>query len=127
LDGPAAEPRDESIGDLFGRLVDDGRTYAKAEIDLYRQIALHRAGRARTGLVALVAGAVLLLSSLTALILGLVLGLAELIGPLLAGLAIAALLALAGFLLVRYGISGLKALAGEEGERQALLRGESRP
>jgi len=127
LDGPAEDPRDESIGDLFGRLIDDGRSYAKAEIDLYRQIALHRAGRARTGLVALIAGAVLLLSSLTALILGLVLGLAELIGPLLAGLAIAALLALAGYVLIRWGLNGLRALAGEEGERQALSRGETRP
>ncbi|HYI63618.1 MAG TPA: phage holin family protein [Allosphingosinicella sp.] len=127
MDGPAGDARDESIGDLFGRLIDDGKSYAKAEVDLYRQIALHRAGRARTGLIALIAGAVLLLSSLTALILGLVLGLAELIGPLFAGLAIAALLALAGAFLVRFGITGLKALAGEEGERQALLRGESRP
>lgn len=127
MDGPAGDPRDESIGDLFGRLVDDGKIYAKAEIDLYREIALHRAGRARTGLIALVAGAVLLLSSLTALILGLVLGLAALIGPLLAGFAIAAALALAGYVLVRFGVSGLRALAGEEGERQALQRGESRP
>ena len=127
MDGPAGDPRDESIGDLFGRLIDDGKSYAKTEVDLYRQIALHRAGRARTGLIALVAGAVLLLSSLTALILGLVLGLAALIGPFFAGLAIAALLALAGALLIRFGITGLKALAGEEGERQALLRGESRP
>ena len=127
MDGPAGDPRDESIGDLFGRLIDDGKSYAKAEIDLYRQIALHRAGRARSGLIALIAGAVLLLSSLTALILGLVLGLAALIGPLFAGLAIAASLALAGALLVRFGITGLKALAGDESERQALLRGESRP
>jgi putative superfamily III holin-X len=124
LDGPAGDPREESIGDLFGRLVDDGRAYAKAEIDLYRQIALHRAGRARAGLIALAAGAVLLLSSLTALILGLVLGLAEWIGPWLAGLAIAGLLALTGALSIRFGIAGLKALKGDEAEREALTRGE---
>jgi hypothetical protein len=127
LDGPAGDPRDESIGDLFGRLIDDGRAYAKAEIDLYRRIALHRAGRARTGLVALVAGGVLLLSSLIALTFGLVLGLADWIGPLLAGLAIAALLALAGYALIRFGVSGLKALAGDEAERDALSRGENEP
>lgn len=125
MDAPADDPRDESIGDLFGRLVDDGRAYAKAEIDLYREIALHRAGRARTGLIALAAGAVLLLSSLTALILGLVLGLAALIGPLLAGLAVAALLALTGYLLIRYGIAGLKALKGGDDEGEALKRGET--
>ena len=127
MDGPAGDPSEESIGDLFGRLVDDGRAYARAEVELYRQVALHRAGRARTGLIALAAGAVLLLSSLTALIFGLVLGLAALIGPLLAGLAIAAALALAGYVLIRFGISGLKALAGDESERQARNRGESQP
>ncbi len=127
LDAPADDPREESIGDLFGRLVDDGRSYAKAEIDLYRQIALHRAGRARNGLIALAAGAVLLATSLTALVLGLVLGLAALIGPVPAGLAVAAALALIGYGLVRYGLSGLRALSGDEEEREALIRGETRP
>jgi Putative Actinobacterial Holin-X, holin superfamily III len=127
LDAPADDPREESIGDLFGRLADDGRAYAKAEIELYRRIALRRAGRARAGLIALVAGGVLLLSSLTALILGLVLWLAALIGPLLAGLAVAALLALTGYLLVRYGLAGLRALKGGAEEAEALKRGETRP
>jgi hypothetical protein len=127
LDAPADDPREESIGDLFGRLADDGRAYARAEIELYRQIALHRAGRARAGLIALVAGGILLLSSLTALILGLVLWLAALIGPLLAGLAIAALLTLTGYLLVRFGLVRLRALKGGAEEAEALKRGETRP
>jgi hypothetical protein len=127
LDAPADDPREESIGDLFGRLADDGRAYAKAEIELYRRIALHRAGRARAGLIALVAGGVLLLSSLTALILGLVLWLAALIGALPAGLAIAALLALTGYLLVRFGLVRLRALKGGAEEAEALKRGETRP
>jgi hypothetical protein len=127
LDAPAQDPRDESIGDLFGRLVEDGRQYARAEVDLLKRIARHRVGRARNGLIALAAGAVLLLSSLTALILGLVMGLAVLIGPLLAGLAIAVLLAGIGYLLVRAGMSGLRALGGDEEEREALVRGETMP
>ena len=124
MDAPAQDPRDESIGDLFGRLIEDGRTYARAEIDLLKEIARHRAGRARTGLILLVAGGVLLLSSLTALILGLVLGLAALTGPLLAGVIIAAALAGIGYLLIRFGLAGLRALGGEEDERQAIARGE---
>ncbi len=127
MDAPAEDPRDESIGDLFGRLIEDGRSYARAELDLLRQIARHRAGRARSGLIMLAAGAVLLLSSLTALILGLVLGLAVLIGPVLAGLAIALVLAGTGYVLVRYGLAGLRALAGDEEERQAVARGETVP
>jgi hypothetical protein len=125
LDAPTPDPRDESIPDLVGRLVEDGRAYARAELDLVRRIARHRAGRARNGLIALAIGAVLLLTSLTALVLGLVLGLAVLIGPLAAGVAIAVLLAGAGYLLIRVGLKGLRALGGDEEERQAIARGEA--
>ena len=127
MDAPAQDPRDESIGDLFGRLIEDGRTYARAEIDLLKEIARHRAGRARTGLILLVAGGVLLFSSLIALILGLVLGLAAATGPLLAGIIVAAALAGIGYLLIRFGLAGVRALGGEEDERQAIARGEELP
>jgi len=82
--------------------------------------------RARNGLIALAIGLVLMICSVTALLLGLVLWLATLIGPLLAGLAVAAALLLTGFLLVRVGIGGLKALGGDEAEREALARGDDR-
>ena len=120
----AGDPQDESIGALLGRLADDGRAYVKAEIGVYKAIAARRAARARTGLIALAIGAVLLISSITALLLGLVLWLATLMNPLLAGLAVAAGLILAGFVLVRVGISGLRALGGDEAEREALSRGD---
>lgn len=127
MDSPGHDPRDDSIGDLFGRLIEDGRAYARAEIDLVKEIARHRAGRARNGLILLAAGAVLLLSSLTALILGLVLGLAELIGPVLAGLAIAVALAGIGYVLIRIGLGGLRALGGDEEEREAIRKGDRAP
>jgi hypothetical protein len=127
LDAPVRDPREESVGDLIGRLIEDGRTYARAEIDLLKEIARHRAERARTGLILLVAGGVLLLSSLTALILGSVLELAALTGPLVAGIIIAALLAGGGYVLVRIGLKGLRALSGDEEERQAVARGETMP
>ena len=124
---PAQDPREETIADLVSRLVEDGRSYARAEIDLLKQIARHRAGRARTGLVLVGAGAVLGLSALTALVLGLVLGLATLIGPLAAGLVVTAVLAGAGYALIRFGLGGLRALSGDEEERQAVARGEKAP
>lgn len=127
MDTPAHDPREESIADLVNRLIEDGRSYARAEIDLLKQIARHRAGRARTGLVLVTAGAVLGLSALTALVLGLVLGLATLIGPLAAGLVVTAVLAGIAFLLVRFGLAGLRALSGDEEERQAVARGEKAP
>ena len=127
MDAPVEDPNEETIGDLFGRLIEDGRAYARAEVDLLKQIARHRAARARTGLIMLAVGAVLALSALTALILGLVLGLAVLIGPVLAGIAIASLLAGSGYGLIRWGLDGLRTLGGDEEERQALARGEDAP
>ena len=124
---PAQDPREESIPDLVSRLIEDGRAYARAEIDLLKQIARHRAGRARTGLVLVGAGAVLALSALTALVLGLVLGLATLIGPLAVGLVVTAALAGIGYLLIRFGLDGLRALSGDDEERQAVARGEKAP
>jgi hypothetical protein len=46
---------------------------------------------------------------------------------LLAGLAVAALLAGIGYGLVRYGLTGLRALGGDDEERAALERGERVP
>jgi hypothetical protein len=120
----SGEPKEESIGELIGRLSEDGKAFVKAEIGVYKAIAARRAARARNGLIALAIGAVLLITSITALLLGLVLWLSTLIGPLLAGLAVAAALILTGFVLVKIGISGLRALGGDEAEREALARGD---
>jgi len=124
LDGPAGDPRDESIGDLLGRLVDDGRDYAQAELELYKAIAAYRAVRARRALVALAAGWFLLVTSTTAVAIGTVISVAQYIGPMLAGLAVGIPLAAAGYLLVHYGWSGVKGLARDQGEHEALERGE---
>jgi hypothetical protein len=120
----SGEPREESIGDLLGRLAEDGRAFVKAEIGVYKAIVARRAARARNGLIAMAVGALLMIASITALLLGLVLWLATLIGPLLAGVAVAALLVLTGLVLVRIGIAGLKALGGDEAEREAMSRGD---
>lgn len=124
---PDIEPRDESIGELFNRLVEDGRAYARAEIDLIRQIARHRAARAKSGAILLGVGVTLLLCSLTALVLALVLGLATLIGPFGAGMVVFLVLAVAGGLLARAGAKGLAALGGDEEEKAALAKAEQLP
>ena len=127
MDLAGRDPREDSTGDLFGRLIEDGRAYARAEVDLLKEIARHRAGRARAGLILLAGGGVLLLGAYLALVLGLVHGLATLIGPLGAGLAVAAVLAGSGYALIRYGLAGLRALGGDEEEAEAIRRGENAP
>ena len=91
-DGPDAgvamdEDEDEApIGDLFGRLIDDGKAYAKAEVDLVRARAEGQAERAKLPAI-LGAGAIAFsFASVIALVLTLVLALASWLGPLAGGL-----------------------------------------
>ena len=74
------------IGDLFGRLIDDGKAYAQAEVDLVRARVEGQAKRAKWPAI-LGGGAIAFgFASVTALVLTLVLTLAGLLGPLAGGL-----------------------------------------
>lgn len=124
MDAPAGKPAESSIGDLFGRLADDGRAYLRAETELYRAIARRRAGRARNGAIALVAAALLANAALIVLLVALSLELALHVGPAFGGLIVAAAVLVGAFLLVRYGAAKMKALAGDAEEKAALEAGE---
>lgn len=122
-DGDGADQRGESIGGLVGRLIEDGRDYAGAELALLKAIAEYRARRARTALVALAAGCFLMMTSTTALVMGAVLSLGDRIGPMWGGLAIGVPLLLGGYLLLRFGLAGMKGLGQDRNERDAIERG----
>lgn len=93
------EAAEESIGELIGRLVEDGKGVARAEIDYYRTLVATKVGEARAGLILGIAALVIALCSVTALLVGLILSLTPLIGPALATLiVIVVALALAGLL-----------------------------
>lgn len=127
MDERGEEPQGESIGELFGRLVEDGRGYAKAELDLYAAIARHRALRARRALVSLALGWFFLVTSTTAILFGSVAALAQYIGPMFAGLAIGVPLAIGGYLLISFGWTGIKGLGRDEAERAAIEQGNPLP
>ena len=85
---PGAEmDEDEApIGELFGRLMDDGKVYAQAEVDLVRARVEGQAKRAKLPAI-LGAGAIAVgFASVIALVLTMVLALASLLGPLAGGL-----------------------------------------
>lgn len=124
MDFRAQNPSDTSIGDLFGQLVDDGRNLVRAEVDLYKEVALYRAGKAKKGAILLVAGGLLAYAGLIAGLVGLVIGLAPLVGPVLAGLIILAVAGLIGFLLIHQGARKMAALSGDAEEKAALAVGE---
>lgn len=126
MDARVQNPAETSIGDLFHQLVNDGRNLVGSEVNLYKQIALYRVGKAKTGLIALVAGGLLAYAGLIALLVGLVMGLADLIGPVAGGLVVFAAVGVIAFLLVRYGAGKMSALSGDPEEKAALQAGESR-
>lgn len=124
MDARVENPADASLSELFGRLVDDGKTLVRSEVGLYKEVALYRAGKARGGVAAIGAAVGLCLVALVALTMGLVLGLATLVGPLAAGLIVASAAGLVAFLLIRYGAGKMKALGGDEEEKAAIAAGE---
>jgi uncharacterized protein (DUF697 family) len=122
---PHAGKQERSIGELFGILSDDARSYAAAEAKLYQAIARRRVGRARNGAIALVVAALLANATLSVLLIGFLLELAPLVGPALGGLIVTVVVLAIAFLLVRYGSAKLGALGGDPEEQAALKAGET--
>ena len=125
MDAPVAHGTDSSIGELFGRLTNDGKAFVQAEIGLYKAIATRRAAKAGSGAAALVAALFLLNAALITLIVCLALELALHVGPAFAGLIVFAVIGLVSFFLVRFGLGKMKALSGDEEENAALTLGET--
>ena len=74
------------VGELFGRLIDDGKAYAKAEVDLVRVRAEVQATRAKLPAILFACALAFGFAGVIALILTLVLTLASAMGPLGGGL-----------------------------------------
>lgn len=94
---------DESLPELIGRLVDDTRGLVSAEVELQKAKLAERAAAYKTAAIFFAAAGVLGLCALIALLVGLVMTLATLIGPgfatllvVLAVLTVAGVLAMLG-------------------------------
>ncbi len=90
-----ANPADESIGGLFHRLVDDGRTFVRSEIDVQKQTALLRVNRLKPGLIEVAAGGVIALIGSVLLLIALAIGLGDLLDSRFLGFLLTAALLLA--------------------------------
>ncbi|MES2988272.1 MAG: phage holin family protein [Pseudomonadota bacterium] len=81
-EGPVdAGPQDEGLGDLLGRLVENGKGYAHAEIGYYQTLIRAKLLDARSALWLGAAALALGLAASVALVVGLVLTLSPLVGP----------------------------------------------
>jgi hypothetical protein len=88
---------DRSIGDMVGQVLDDGRAYAQAEIDLAKVRAQAEVNRFRRAALLGAAAAALGLAALVAFALTLVIGFSWVLGPFGGGVAAVLLLALGAF------------------------------
>lgn len=96
----AGQPDVEPLGSLFSRLIHDIGAVLRAEMDLYRSLALQRFVGSRVVVLLAAGGLLLIFGSFTAMMTGFVLALAHLIGPLGAALAVGFGGALTGALLL---------------------------
>ena len=99
------------FGELFGRLVDDGKSYARAEFDLARASAEAKAEAAKKPVLLGVAALLFLQAGVVVLGLTIALALASLIGLLAGGLAATVItLGIAGLLgwLAKRELGGMK-------------------
>ena len=105
-----ANDDEKPIGELFGRLVDDGKAYARAEFNLARATAESRAEAAKKPLALAAAALLFVQAGVVVFGVAIAMGLAPLIGPLAGGLVAA---------LIMFAIAGLLGwLAKREYERK---------
>jgi hypothetical protein len=79
------QPPERPVGELVSQLIDEGKAYARAELGLVKAIAAAK-GKALVVPAAMFGAAfICALAAITALAVGVVIGLAKFIGPLAAG------------------------------------------
>lgn len=84
---PMQEPEDERpIGEVVHQLIDEGKAYAKAEVDLAKAQALAKAGELKVPAILLFGALLFAQAAVTVLAVAVALGLAPLIGPFGGGL-----------------------------------------
>lgn len=107
---PAPTREERPIGDIVGDLVDEGKAYAKAELNLARAIATSRAKALKAPAILLVSALFVGMGALNALCVAIFVSLATLMNPILAGLLAFVLIGAVAAGLAWLGIEKLRTL-----------------
>ena len=83
---PTPGDSDRPVGELVHELIEDGKAYARAEVGLVKAMASAKANALKFPAILFGAAFLLALAAITALAVGVALGLATLIGPLAGGI-----------------------------------------
>ena len=86
MDNGGVEHDQESIGDLFGRLIDQGKGYARAEVGLAKAIATAKVDALKIPVALFAAALLFVIAGVVTFCITIALALATLIGPLAGGL-----------------------------------------
>ena len=86
MEGGGAVDEEKPIGELFGRLIDEGKAYAKAELNLAKATAEEKADAAKKPLLLGSAALLFLQAGVVVLCMTVAMALAPLVGPLAGGL-----------------------------------------
>lgn len=84
-DPPTQQPADETVGELVQRVIEDGKAYALAELDLAKALAADWLSGLKLPAILFGLAVILALGSVVALAYGVAAGLATLIGPVAGG------------------------------------------
>jgi Putative Actinobacterial Holin-X, holin superfamily III len=96
-DEPPAQPHDQPVGELISRAIEDGKAYARAELNVVKAIVEEKVSAVKAPAIALVAALLFAQAAIIAVALGVTMALATLVGPLLAGvIGLALFVGLAG-------------------------------
>ena len=99
-----AEQEEAPIGELVGRLIDQGKGYARAEVGLAKAVATAQVDRVKLPAALLATALLFVIAGVVTFCITIALALATLIGPLAGGLAAT---------MVAFGIAGGLALIGK--------------
>ena len=111
---PPTEPEsapgdnDRPVGELVHELIEDGKAYARAELGLVKAMATAKANAIKLPAILFGVAFLLSLAAITALAVGVAMGLATLIGPLAGGIAASLLFVAVAGGLAWYGVTRLR-------------------
>ena len=105
---PATGDSDRPVGELVHELIEDGKAYARAELDYVKAIAASKAKALKLPAILFGVAFLFALAAFVALVVGIANGLATLIGPLAGGIVAALLFAAVAGGLGWYGAKRLR-------------------
>ena len=85
-DDQPGHPPDQPVGELISRVLEEGRAYAIAELNVVKAMAEERVSAFKLPAIAFIAALLVSQAAIIVLALGITMALAALIGPLLAGI-----------------------------------------